>query len=206
MTKLNTYILLDRSGSMSVRWDETLSSINAYVQELVTGGTKGKITVATFDHQAGMQFDVIRDAVKMKQYQPLTNDDAQPRGGTPLYDAIGRIVNLARSLDKKRTVIVIMTDGMENSSREMSQGAAKAALDRCRDRDWQVVMLGADFDAFTQGGQIGIDRRQTINTVIGSYGNTMRGLAGQSTNYAVTGSAVSFSDEDRKAAAGEAKS
>lgn len=31
---LNTYILLDRSQSMTARWDETLGSINEYVKTL----------------------------------------------------------------------------------------------------------------------------------------------------------------------------
>jgi hypothetical protein len=58
---LNAYILLDRSGSMSSRWSEALSSINAYVAELAKDAAK--VTLATFEGQDGLQFDVIRDDV-----------------------------------------------------------------------------------------------------------------------------------------------
>ena len=201
MTKksLNEYILLDRSGSMMGRWNEALSSINTYVEE-AKGKVKTKVTVATFDSQCGLQFDVIRDRQSSKKWEPLTSKDATPRGTTPLFDAIARIVALAEEKNKEQTVIVVMTDGEENSSREVDRNAAKAALDRCRDKNWQVVFLGADFDAFNQAASVGTASAQTLSMSEGNYGSSMAGLRQQTTAYADTGETVSFSDEDRKKA------
>ncbi len=197
-TKLNTFILLDRTGSMSGRWDEALSSINAYVDELAKDKSSSAVTVAVFDSQNGLQFDVIRDAVSAKKWPPLTNKDATPRGMTPLFDALGRIVSLAESADHKKTVIVVMTDGAENASREVTRDGAKSAIDRCQKRDWQVVFLGADFDAFGQSHQVGVAAGQTMTMDAGQYGAALRGVAQQSAQYASTGANVRFTDKDRK--------
>ena len=49
-----------------------------------------------------------------------------------MNDATGRIVNLARAGNYDRVAIIIMTDGLENASRELSMAQAKALLDECR--------------------------------------------------------------------------
>lgn len=197
MSKLHTYILLDRSGSMETRWTEALGSINAYVDELAKGDTKGRVTVAAFDTAS---FDVLRDAVPLGDWSDVTSKDAQPRGGTPLYDSVGKMVARMEEADKKRSVLVVMTDGYENTSHELTKEAAKALLDRCKGREWQTVFLGADFDAVASAATVGVAMASSINATAGNYGATMRGLAGQTKAYAVSGSNVSFSDEDRKEA------
>jgi hypothetical protein len=74
-------------------------------------------------------------------------------------------------LDK--TVIVVMTDGEEDHSREVTKQGAKAALDCCKAKSWQVVFLGADFDAFGEASQVGVAAGQTLNMTVGNYGATM---------------------------------
>ncbi len=194
---LNVYILLDRSGSMSTRWAEALSSINVYVKEL----EKGKVTLATFDGQDGLIFDVIRDGVSSKKWEEVSNKDATPRGMTPLFDALGRVVALAEKANEDKTVVVVMTDGEENHSREVTKQDAKAAIDRCKTRGWQVVFLGADFNAFGEAAQVGVGAASTLNMTAGNYGASMRGLGKQTMMYASAGINLSFSDEDRKKAA-----
>jgi len=120
---------------MSSRWTEALSSVNAYATEL----GNAKVTLATFDAQDGLQFDVIRNAVPSKKWETVTDKDATPRGMTPLFDAIGRIVSLAEKSNDDKTVIVVMTDGAENHSREVTKEGARSALDRCKGRNWQVL-------------------------------------------------------------------
>lgn len=197
--ELNAYILLDRSGSMSNRWSEALSSINAYVAELTKDAAK--VTLATFDGQDGLQFDVIRDNVAANKWEPVSDKDATPRGMTPLFDALGRIIALAEKASPDKAVIVVMTDGAENHSREITKQGARAALDRCKGRNWQVAFLGADFDAFGEAAQVGVGAAQTLNMTAGNYQASMRGLAAQTMCYADTGASLSFSDEDRKLAA-----
>ena len=42
-----------------------------------------------------------------------------------------------------KLALIIMSDGLENASREYSHAAAKTLLDDCRARNWQVIFLGA---------------------------------------------------------------
>jgi Mg-chelatase subunit ChlD len=129
---------------------------------------------------------------------PMTAKDATPRGGTPLFDALGHLVALAEKAADDKTVIVVMTDGQENESREVTKQGAKAALDRRKSRNWQVVFLGADFDPFGEAAQVGIAAAQTLNMSAGNYQASMRGLAAQTMCFAATGETMSFRDEDRK--------
>lgn len=204
---VSTYILLDRTGSMSSIWDEALTSVNAYAVDLgketpEDAGLKTSITLAVFDHQGGLQFDVLRNHVTPGQWRDVTSGEASPRGMTPLYDAIGRTVALVEKDNPNKAVIVIMTDGEENSSTEFSQGAAKAALDRARARGWEVVFLGAEFAKFTDAGAMGVDASQTM--AVSKYGmtSTMQNLAKKNRSYGQSnGSAkVTFDAADRATA------
>ncbi len=201
MTMLHSYILLDRTGSMSGRWEEALSSVNAYVDELNSNKTKTKVTVCCFDSQEGLRFDVLRDSVNALKYKPLSDADASPRGMTPLLDALGRIISMIESADKKLSALIVMTDGEENSSREVSKSDAAMAVQRCKDRNWQVVFLGADFDAFGEAESVGVATSTTLNMTKGNYAESLRGLAVQATTYASTGESICFSAVDRKTAA-----
>lgn len=192
---LNAYILLDRSGSMSSRWNEALGSINAYVAELAKGSAK--VTLATFDAVDKIKFDLIRDAVPAGDWKAVTDDDATPRGGTPLLDAIARIVALAEKANDDKTVIVVMTDGQENQSREVTKEAAKAALDRCKAKGWEAIFLGADFNAFGEAGSVGVVAGKVLNMTQGNYRAAMADLACKSMAYNMNAEAVSFSEEDR---------
>jgi hypothetical protein len=203
-TTLNTYILLDRSGSMSTRWSETLSSINEYVKAL-DKALSNKITVATFDSHNGFKFEVIRDNINAKKFKPVTEIDATPRGWTPLFDAIGSIVSRAEKDNNEKTILVVMTDGAENASSEVTKDQAKSALDRCRSKKWEVIFLGADFDAMQQGVSVGNSMDKTINMTAGNYGNTMRSMSAKACLYASGQADISFSAQDRDIAIGKKK-
>jgi uncharacterized protein with von Willebrand factor type A (vWA) domain len=202
---MKVYILLDRSQSMVVRWGEAIGAVNAYVTELAKAKeTKGaEVTVATFDSVTGLMFEIIRDDVKASKFEPVTDKDATPRGGTPLYDAVGKLVNLIDAKAPKKAAVVIMTDGEENSSRELSREASKALLDKARAKGYSVVFLGADFDAIKQGAGLGNAHAHSLNTVAGSYALAASALASHTHTYAATGMVRSFTDAERTKAGGK---
>jgi len=122
--------------------------VNAYVDALArpAGGAAAcghdKVTLALFDHHDGLKFDLLRRGVRAGGWTRVTEAEASPRGMTPPFDSIARIVSLAESDAPERGVIVIMTDGAENASREVTKQGARAALDRARARGWEVVFPG----------------------------------------------------------------
>ena len=201
---VHSYILLDRTGSMSNLWDEALTSVNAYaaaVGEAGEGETallETSVTLAVFDAQDGLQYDVLRENVAPDDWQAVTSDEVSPRGMTPLFDAIGRIISTAESDNPEKAVIVIMTDGLENSSREITHEGARAALDRVEAKGWEVVFLGADFGKFDDAEAVGVSAAQTMAVGKGTMEESMNRLAAKSRSYG-SGAApsVEFDAEDR---------
>lgn len=197
---MNAYILLDRTGSMGPIWTEALGSVNAYVAQLAKDedpDDKTRITIACFDHQETLQFDILCRDVTADSFRPITDADASPRGMTPLFDAIARISALAEADAPQKAVLIVMTDGEENSSREVSKQGAEAALDRIRKKGWQVVFLGANFDAFGEAGKVGVAMSQTINAAPASMRASMMTLAKKSRAYERMDETVVFNDTDR---------
>lgn len=204
---VQSYILLDRTGSMSDIWEEALTSVNAYADsfaadapdaEIAGADIQTAVTLAVFDHQGGLQFDVLRDKVDPAKWTKVTNDEANPRGMTPLYDAIGRIVNRAEADAPEKAVIVIMTDGLENSSTEMTHQGARAALDRARARGWEVVFLGAEFASFSDAESVGMASSKTMAVGQGRMQVSMDNLAQKARAYGKGAApAVEFDEADR---------
>ena len=206
---IHSYILLDRTGSMSDIWDEALGSVNAYaasVGEADEGEIDGAdiettVTLAVFDYQESLQFDVLRKDVTSENWTDVTNDEANPRGMTPLFDAIGRMVSLAEADKPEKAVIVIMTDGHENSSKEITRDGAKAALDRAKANGWEVVFLGAEFANFGDADAVGMSASKTMAVGQGRMQDSMSALAKKSRAYGKGEEAeIEFDDADRAAA------
>lgn len=193
---LSAFILLDRSGSMSGKWLETLSSLNAYVAELQKKEISGDVTVAAFDdHIGGAAFEVVRQSQPITQFKPIFPGEVDPRGGTPLFDAIGKIVRLAQARNNEKTVLLVLTDGEENASKEVSRAHAKDLLDLCKARSWEVIFIGAEFAAVKEQAQsLGISMNKFMNTGYGLRGAAMADLGTMSACYASTSAAIDLND------------
>lgn len=201
---MQAYILLDRSGSMQSLWVEALSSVNSFAKELAnkTDGpaVDSHITLAVFDSQEGLQFDVLRRKQPALHWENVTDKDATPRGMTPLLDAMARIIALAEADNPDKAVIVMMTDGAENASREVKREGIKAALDRVKAKGWEVIFLGANFDNISDAGSVGVDRGQQMAMSAGTMDVSMSRLAKKSRFYAAQSAPIAFDEEDREVA------
>lgn len=194
------FILLDRSGSMGTLWDEALGSVNAYVAQLAKDKVDTGVTLAVFDaeRRGQMSFDVIRDRIIPSTWRRVSREDAEPRAWTPLSDAVGKIVNLAKAGNYDKVAIIIMTDGAENASAELTVAQARALLDECRAKNWQVIFLGANFDNIAQAQSYGTASAATLDSVRPqSLGATMRMSASKRGLYGATGQSMVFSDEEK---------
>lgn len=197
---MRSYILLDRSGSMQIRWEETINALNAYVESLAKEKSteKTKVSVFTFDSMNGLDFNVLREGVRANDWKKIELHEDSPRGMTPLLDAIGRMKSEIDKKSPKKATVVIMTDGGENGSREVKKETAKAMLDDLRDnKGYDVVFIGADFDAFGEAGGLGNSMSHTLNTSSGHYVDAMASLASKTAFYSTTGQTRAFTDEER---------
>jgi von Willebrand factor type A domain len=220
---LAVYILLDRSASMAgERWETAIGSINEYVTTLKNEKTKANITVATFDssnvgHQTYARpanwsnnslrgigssdpnsFDLLRNDVAISKFALLSPQDSSPRGGTPLYDSTAKLLNLAEKNNAEKTVIIIMTDGEENSSRTYTLSAIKDRIATCQHRGWEVIFLGAEFNADHTASTYGLSSTKVINSSTRNMKDSMAFYASATTAYGTNATAFDTSSVKEK--------
>lgn len=164
--RTHIYILLDRSGSMEEIRDDVIGGFNAFIEAQRDEGEDAKVTLVQFDTQVADE--LVIDHTAIKRVAPLTRDTFVPRGGTPLLDATGLIIARAqeRSVERKAAgkapediVMVTITDGQENSSREFTR---QNVLDLVKAREaegWTFVFLSAGLAAYDEASGIGYDPR-----------------------------------------------
>src|SRR5260370_41226881 len=123
-------VLLDRSGSMGVVQDETISGFNYFLKEQKAAGDNATFTLVQFDSEST---DVVHEARQVRDVPDLNQDTYQPRGSTPLLDALGQTINstgrtLAAIPDTNRpykVLFVVITDGRANASHKFTKSQAK---------------------------------------------------------------------------------
>lgn len=173
------YFLLDRSASMQNLWTEALSSINAYVKQLQDPNTY--VLLATFD---SLGYDVIRNT-KAIDWLDITNNDATPRGGTPLFDSAVRMMHHILDDKPERAVFVTMTDGEENQSQMYKQHHVKQLVSKLQEKNFEIVFLGANFDKVGDVAthNFGLNNTKFWDTKPGQFSQTMGAFASASSSY-----------------------
>ncbi|MCX6089794.1 MAG: hypothetical protein NTX88_05395 [Candidatus Atribacteria bacterium] len=64
----------------------------------------------------------------------------------------------------EKVIVCILTDGIENASREFSRSKIKEMIEHQRDKyKWEFVFLAANQDAFAEAGSIGISKNMAMN-------------------------------------------
>ena len=158
------YFLLDRSGSMQSIVEDTVGGFDAFIAEQRQGSGECRVTLAQFDDD----YEEVYADLPVADVPSLV---LQPRGTTALLDSVARLINDAgrrlEALPEDRrpgTVIVgIMTDGLENASREWTHPQVKQLIERqTNDYQWQFLYLGADQDAVEVGMSIGVGAGHSV--------------------------------------------
>ena len=177
--------LLDETGSMDSVRDKTISGFNEYIAILKAEGNPALVKLMTFNTEG---FNVVYDFEDIQCVADLTRESYRPRALTNLYDAIGALVHdiedYINGTDSKPQVIcTIMTDGLENSSREYTRAAAFKLITDKEKEGWAFTSLGANQDAWAVGESIGIDRRNSANYRADSPDAALRSTAEATTRW-----------------------
>lgn len=164
--------ILDRSGSMEPLRAETIGGYNNFIDEQKKGPGKAIVTLVQFDDQ----YQIDYEGVDVNDVKPLDEGTYTPRGMTALLDAVGKTVvavgeRLAKLDEDKRpgqVIVLIITDGHENSSKEYAATKVKEMVKVQQDQyNWTFVFLG--------GGDIESQRDQGMSFGVGAanaYGYT----------------------------------
>ncbi len=156
-------VILDRTGSMESIRDDTIGGFNAFLNQQKAEPGFATLTLVQFDTQD--PYEVVHRFRTLETVPELTRETYVPRAATPLLDAMGRGINdLESSLAKMeepdkpaRIVMVIITDGQENSSREFRKDQIEKMIKEKREKlDWQFVFLSADLAAIGDALATGI--------------------------------------------------
>lgn len=162
-------VLLDRSGSMEAVKDETISGFNYFLKEQKAAGENATLTLVQFDSEST---DVVHESRKVHDVPDLNQDTYQPRGSTPLLDALGQtITSTGRALAAipeanrpDKVVFVVITDGQENASHQFTKTRIKEMIDhQSNTYNWQFLYLGANQDAFDEAGAVGIAKQRAAD-------------------------------------------
>ncbi|MDO5156443.1 MAG: VWA domain-containing protein [Eubacteriales bacterium] len=160
--------ILDRSGSMEGLEADTIGGFNALLAKQKKEEGEAMISTVLFDDQV----EVLHDRLDVKKVEPLNDKQYYVGGCTALLDAIGGAIHhignvhkYARDEDRpEKTLFIITTDGMENSSQRYNYQKVKKMVERQQKKyDWEFLFLGANIDAMDVGSQFGIRKDRAIN-------------------------------------------
>ncbi len=153
--------ILDRSGSMADLTDDTIGGFNSMIEKQKKEDGECLVSVVLFNQTS----KVLYDRVPIDKVPVMTYKDYYPEGMTALIDAmggaihhIGNIHKYAREEDvPEKTVFVITTDGMENSSRTYSAAQVRQMVKHEQDKyGWEFLFLGANIDAVETARRYGL--------------------------------------------------
>jgi hypothetical protein len=191
------HVVRDRSGSMQSCREDMDGGFKAFLEEQRQMPDNCFVWLHDFDDEFKTRYSAI--AVTEAEVTPLN-----PRGMTALLDAIGKTVGIAEDeIDPDtRVFLVIITDGLENASREYGgqEGLAKIKklLERKQKAGWEIVYLGANQDAIGTAGSMGIGRNSSVTYDSFESSDVAFATAGSSIlRSRVGGQSVSFTDEER---------
>lgn len=180
-------LILDRSGSMQGRESDVIGGVNAFIEEQKKLPDPTSIAFVRFDSETTACIERFRPMQALSEVKPLTREDYQPRGGTPLLDAIGSTITKLdddwKTEQPERAIVVIVTDGQENSSKEYTKAKIQSLIKARQDSGmWAFIYLGANVDAFAEASAMGINVANTAG-----YQNT---AAGTKSLYATASASV----------------
>ena len=172
-------LVVDRSGSMSSIKEDAEGGLNAFVKEQAELEGECHITLLQFD----TEHEVVWNRVPVAEAPEYT---LNPRGCTALRDAIAQGAALLRdglshAPEDSLGVLVIITDGLENSSQEISHEQLIEIMEDCKKQEWGVIYLGANQDAVKEGSKMSINTATagtyTPQNVRQAYGSVSANVA-----------------------------
>lgn len=180
--------ILDKSGSMSGLESDTIGGYNAMLRKQQEESGKARITTVLFSNDS----EILHDQTDIMAIKPMTKRQYQVGGSTALLDAVGMAINKIGNAQKyakeeqraDKVMVVITTDGMENSSQEYTYEKIRRMIERQKNKyGWEFIFLGADIEAVAAAAKLGINHDRAVNFNSDSEGTQL--------NYKVISDAVS---------------
>ncbi len=163
--------VIDRSGSMSGLESDTIGGFNGTLKKQKAEKGEAYVTTVLFDNQ----YELLHDHISIDKVELMDDSQYYTRGTTALLDAVGltikKIENIAKHQKDCNVIMIIITDGYENASKEYSAKKVKQMVSDKREAGWEFIFLGANIDAVETAASLGVDRKMASN-----YHNDKKGL------------------------------
>lgn len=181
--------ILDMSGSMVNLTSDTIGGYNSLINEQRKQPGEANITTVLFDHR----YNLLHDRISIKDVPELTTKEYMPSGMTAMLDAVGMtIMSIGQKLNNTpeeerpgSVVVTIITDGMENSSKEYTWKQVQSMIKEQREKyNWVFTFIGANIDVAKVSNDLGIDARLSKSYTASKTGT--------STVYSAMSKAVSY--------------
>ena len=158
-TPVHISFLIDRSGSMNGVQSDVVDGFNGFIDEQRKKSEECALTLVQFD--SNDPYEVIHEAVPLHKAPDLTLEQYQPRGMTPLLDALGTLIEKADARlesigGEEDQIVAVFTDGLENASRRWSREKLFDVISDRRNAGWVFVFMGANQDSYAQAGRLGV--------------------------------------------------
>ncbi len=158
--------ILDRSGSMSGLEKDTIGGFNSMLKKQKKEEGEAVVSTILFDDRT----EVLHNRIPLNEVEPLTEEQYYVRGCTALLDAVGGAIDYIKKARKEmpkeerpdKTIFIITTDGMENSSKKYSYAKVKKMIEKRKAKNWEFLFLGANIDAVSEAAKFGISRERAV--------------------------------------------
>lgn len=192
MERLYVTLVVDRSGSMEPQRMDVIESVNALKTSLEKEAQDKdvRITIILFDNE---YIELVKDQ-PIRSAANLNMENYTTRGSTALLDAVHRAITTTEEATKKyelgeaTTIIAIMTDGEENSSKEIKDPEVikKMIADREDDENWSIAFLGSDISTWNESRGMGIGSGNVAHLASNNIKGTMDAFGKSVVNYSNT--------------------
>jgi hypothetical protein len=136
-----------------------------------------------FAYKFDTEYETIFENLDVNKVPDLTNETYEPRGGTALYNSLGKTINdigaklaaLPESERPEKVLVVTITDGEDNSvlsnfsvSEYNSSKVKEMVKHQTENYKWDFAYIGANQDAWAVGSSMGVTNN--LNYVADSAG------------------------------------
>ena len=169
-THIYNLVILDKSGSMNSiakaaisGFNETVGSIRS-AQERYNETQEHFVSLMIF---CDCEKRLVYDKVPVADVKELTSEEYRPCCSTPLYDAMGISINALfndiKDKEDATAVVTVITDGLENASKEYSGKAIKALVERMKNEEgWNFAYIGTNQDVEATSASLSIDNHMAF--------------------------------------------
>ena len=154
------------SGSMCNIIETAREGLNSYINEQKESNNKTKFSLLFFDTDFFMPYQ----NVDIEKVNKVTKKTYYARGGTALYDAVGKMIDdyidyLGSTPERPdKTLFVIITDGQENSSTYYTKELIKSMVTLMREEfNTEFLFLAANQDACFEAESMGMSGSNAFN-------------------------------------------